>query len=96
MSNIFSASSSRNNNATNSTGRVARISVRDHGPGVPEDALEHLFEPFFRVDDARDRQIGGTGLGLTIAARAVHLHSGTIRAENAAGGGLLVELTLPV
>jgi two-component system sensor histidine kinase CpxA len=81
--------------AANSTGRIARISVRDHGEGVPEDAISHLFEPFFRVDEARDRELGGTGLGLTIAARAIHLHSGTIRAENAAGGGLLVELTLP-
>jgi two-component system sensor histidine kinase CpxA len=73
----------------------AVICVRDHGPGVREDSLQDIFRPFYRVDDDRDRQTGGTGLGLAIAQQAVRLHEGTISAENAQGGGLLVELTLP-
>jgi two-component system sensor histidine kinase CpxA len=74
----------------------AVISVRDHGPGVPEDELTKLFLPFYRVAEARDRQSGGTGIGLAITERAVRLHSGTVIARNAAGGGLLIEIRLPV
>jgi len=73
----------------------AVVRIRDHGPGVPETSLEHIFEPFYRVDDARDRQSGGTGLGLAIAGRAVRLHGGSISARNALSGGLLVEIRLP-
>jgi two-component system sensor histidine kinase CpxA len=74
----------------------AVIKVRDHGAGVPEDALNEIFRPFYRVEDARDRQTGGTGLGLAIAARALRLHGGTIKAANAADGGLIVEMRLPI
>ncbi|RPI21786.1 MAG: HAMP domain-containing protein [Acidobacteria bacterium] len=74
----------------------AVISIRDRGPGVPEDKLQHIFEPFYRVDDARDRRSGGMGLGLAIAGRAVELHGGSIAARNTPGGGLLVEIRLPV
>jgi two-component system sensor histidine kinase CpxA len=77
-------------------GREAIIEIRDHGPGVPSQDLENIFRPFFRVDAARDRQSGGTGLGLAIAARAITLHDGKISAHNAPGGGLLVEIRLPV
>jgi two-component system sensor histidine kinase CpxA len=70
------------------------ISVRDGGPGVPEEALPHLAQPFFRADDSRDSATGGVGLGLAIAQRAVHLHHGTLSAENARPG-LRVTLTLP-
>jgi two-component system sensor histidine kinase CpxA len=73
----------------------AVIRVRDHGPGVPETTLAHLFQPFYRVDDARDRQSGGTGLGLAIAQRAVEVYGGRIIVSNAPGGGLLVETYLP-
>lgn len=76
-------------------GGDAVLSVRDRGPGVPEEALGALFEPFFRVDDARDRQTGGTGLGLAIAARAVRLHGGRIVAANHRDGGLVVTMTFP-
>ncbi len=74
----------------------AVIRVRDHGPGVPEELLDDLFKPFFRVDDSRDRRSGGTGLGLAIAHDAVHRHKGTIRCSNAPDGGLQVRIALPV
>jgi two-component system sensor histidine kinase CpxA len=77
-------------------GAVARIAVRDHGPGVPEEALTSLFEPFYRVAEARDRQSGGAGIGLAITQRAVTLHNGTVRAANVPGGGLEVVLELPL
>jgi signal transduction histidine kinase len=73
----------------------AVIRIRDHGPGVPESALEQLFRPFFRLDESRERSTGGAGLGLAIARRAVQLHGGDIRAENCASGGLEVTITIP-
>ena len=76
-------------------GDGALIRVRDHGQGVPAASLSEIFRPFYRVGDARDRQTGGAGLGLSISQRAVEVHGGTITAANAAGGGLLVEITLP-
>ena len=72
------------------------IRVRDFGPGVPESALGEMFRPFYRVEDARDRSSGGTGLGLSITERAVRLHGGRVRAANALGGGLEIELRLPL
>jgi two-component system sensor histidine kinase CpxA len=73
----------------------AIISVRDRGRGVPPDALEKIFRPFYRTEDARDRQSGGgTGLGLAITERAVHMHGGSITAKNAKDGGLSVEMRL--
>lgn len=73
----------------------ALISVRDYGPGVPEESLTSLFKPFFRVEADRNRNTGGgVGLGLSIAQRAVSVHQGTIRARNA-DPGLLVEIELP-
>jgi two-component system sensor histidine kinase CpxA len=76
-------------------GKYTVIRVRDHGTGVPEESIDEIFRPFYRVEDARDRQTGGAGLGLAIAARAVHLHAGTIKAANAPDGGLIVEIRLP-
>jgi signal transduction histidine kinase len=73
-----------------------KLVVRDHGPGVPEAALPQLFEPFFRVDQARARNTGGAGLGLAITQRAVELHGGRIRAANARPHGLAVRIELPV
>lgn len=71
------------------------VQVRDHGPGVPEDMLPNLFDPFVRVDDARDRASGGYGLGLAIAKRAIQLHGGEISASNDIEGGLTVRMRLP-
>lgn len=77
-------------------GKEAVIRVTDSGPGVPAEALDKLFRPFYRIDDARGRQTGGVGLGLAIAERAVRLHGGTVRVANRPEGGLMVEIRLPV
>lgn len=74
---------------------TATLTVRDHGPGVPEAELAHIFQPFYRVGEARERSSGGVGLGLSIADRTVKLHGGTVRAENVTGG-LLITMELPV
>lgn len=71
------------------------IVVQDRGPGVPADALAHIFEPFYRVEGAQPRDPSGSGLGLAIAARAMRLHRGSARARNLSAGGLEVTLTLP-
>jgi two-component system sensor histidine kinase CpxA len=76
-------------------GSVYRISVRDHGAGVPEESLSSIFDPFYRVEKDRGRTSGGVGLGLAIARRAVELHHGTMRAQNVKPG-LRVEIDLPV
>lgn len=72
------------------------IEIKDKGPGVPEDQLETIFNPFYRVDTSRTKKTGGYGLGLAIAARAVTLHHGVITAKNNEDGGLLVRITLPL
>lgn len=77
-------------------GARAVISVLDKGRGVPQAVLADIFRPFYRVGDARDRQSGGIGLGLSISHRAVQAHGGTVTASNAPAGGLLVEIHLPI
>jgi two-component system sensor histidine kinase CpxA len=74
---------------------TALLAVRDYGPGVPEGELAHIFEPFYRVSEARERSSGGVGLGLSIAERTVKLHGGSIRAANA-HDGLLITIELPL
>lgn len=74
----------------------AVILIRDHGPGVPDSALQNIFEPFFRVEDARDRLSGGAGLGLSITDRVIRAHGGSVRAHNHPDGGLVIELILPL
>src|ERR1022692_2899941 len=74
----------------------AVVSVTDCGSGVPPDALEKLFQPFYRLDDDRGRQTGGVGLGLAITERAVRFHGGRVAAFNRAEGGLRVEIHLPL
>ena len=80
----------------NVTPTHARVVVRDHGPGVPPQELDRIFLPFHRVGLSRDRESGGAGLGLSIAARAASLHGGSIRAVNADGGGLQVTIEIPL
>jgi signal transduction histidine kinase len=74
------------------TDRRVELRVRDYGPGVPEGMLSEIFLPFQRVSNGDSE---GAGLGLAIAERAVTVHGGTIRAANAPGGGLIVEIVLP-
>lgn len=73
----------------------AVISIRDHGPGVTEDALPKLFQPFYRVESDRSKHSGGAGLGLALADRAVRVHAGTIVARNHEHGGLEFVIDLP-
>lgn len=74
----------------------AVLRVSDSGPGVPPGALAKLFEPFYRLDDARERQTGGVGLGLAITQRAMRFHGGKVRASNRDGSGLVVDIRLPL
>ncbi len=70
-------------------------SIEDRGPGVPEAELSAIFDEFYRVDTARTREVGGYGLGLSIARRAIEQHGGSLRAENT-GSGLRLVVRLPV
>ncbi len=75
--------------------RGRSLSVLDRGPGVPEEALERIFAPFYRQDPSRSRATGGVGLGLMIARQIAGLHGGRISAHRRPGGGLAVTLELP-
>lgn len=72
------------------------IEIKDHGPGIPEDQLKKIFNPFYRVDKSREKKTGGYGLGLAIARQAIHLHNGEIQVINQKTGGLKVRITLPL
>ncbi len=72
---------------------VSLIAVTDSGPGIPANEVEHIFRPFYRLDNARSTTTGGFGVGLAITERAVRLHGGSIRAVNREGGGTSVEMT---
>jgi len=71
------------------------IRVVDDGPGIPEEDLASIFEPFFRVDRSRSRKTGGYGLGLSICKRIIEAHGGTISAANNPGRGTTFTITLP-
>jgi len=71
------------------------VAVRDHGPGVPEDALASLFDPYVRLEHGRESNDGGMGLGLGIALRVVEAHGGRLELSNHPGGGLLAAVHLP-
>jgi signal transduction histidine kinase len=76
-------------------GEVLVISVSDEGPGIPEDSLERVFEPFTRLESSRSRETGGAGLGLSIARDIAQAHGGTLKLRNRSAGGLTAELQLP-
>jgi signal transduction histidine kinase len=72
------------------------VAIRDRGPGIPPDALEEVFRPYYRVDKSRNRSTGGVGLGLTVAQGIVQGHGGEIILRNRAAGGLEARIILPV
>ncbi|MBN2965024.1 HAMP domain-containing histidine kinase [Sulfurospirillum sp. T05] len=74
----------------------AKLVVSDNGPGVSEDKIAHLFDRFYRCDEARSRNVQGYGLGLSIAKQIILAHTGTITAHNHATSGLVVVVTLPL
>jgi signal transduction histidine kinase len=74
----------------------AILQVADTGMGIPEDALSHVFERFYRVDKARSRSTGGSGLGLAIVKNMVERNQGTIQAESVAEQGSVFTVTFPV
>ncbi|MGF1610174.1 MAG: ATP-binding protein [Kiloniellales bacterium] len=77
-------------------GRLIEITIDDDGPGIPADKREEVFKPFFRLDQSRNPETGGTGLGLTIARDVVRSHGGDILLEDAPGGGLRARVRLPM
>ena len=77
-------------------GSGVRVVIEDEGPGIPEDDLERVFEPFVRLEASRSRDTGGSGLGLAIARSIVRGHGGDIHLENRSEGGLRTTIALPV
>ena len=77
-----------------STNYVVRVA--DAGPGVPENDLERIFEPFYRTDESRDHRKSGEGIGLAITASVMQRHGGRALARNVAEGGLEIVLSLPL
>lgn len=74
---------------------MLNIAIRDEGPGIPDGDIERVFEPFYRVEASRNRNSGGSGLGLSIARNIAQAHGGTVRLRNLATGGLEATLRLP-
>ena len=79
----------------NASGGKATVRVSDTGPGIPIEALPHIFDRFYRVDKARSREEGGTGLGLAIARWIAEAHGGSIRVEIVPGVGTAFTVELP-
>ena len=74
----------------------AVVTIEDDGPGLPEEELEAVFEPFHRAERSRSRETGGAGLGLTVARQAARAHGGDVTLSNRSDGGLLARLQLPL
>ena len=74
---------------------LIRIVIEDDGPGIPEESLEAVFQPFRRLEDSRNRETGGTGLGLPIARNILRSHGGDVTLANRPGGGIAATITLP-
>ncbi len=75
---------------------LARVEVADDGPGIPPEMMERVFEPFQRLETSRNRETGGTGLGLPIARNILRAHGGDVTLANRTGGGLVATAALPV
>ncbi|MET4541314.1 two-component system OmpR family sensor kinase [Arthrobacter bambusae] len=80
---------------TTPTGSVSVIEIRDHGPGIPDEETNKIFERFYRADTSRTRETGGSGLGLAIVAAIVGSHGGTVRVTETDGGGATMVVSLP-
>jgi signal transduction histidine kinase len=76
-------------------GAAVVIAVRDQGPGIPAEHLARVFEPFYRIESSRNRDTGGTGLGLCIARDIAQAHGGALTLSNLPQRGLQATLTLP-
>jgi signal transduction histidine kinase len=76
-------------------GGAVNIAISDDGPGIPEDDIERVFEPFYRVEGSRNRNTGGSGLGLSIARNIAQAHGGSVRLRNLARGGVEATLRIP-
>lgn len=72
------------------------VKVEDSGVGIPEDALEHIYERFYRVDKSHSREIGGTGLGLAIARNIILMHRGAIKVFSTEGEGTIFNVRIPL
>jgi signal transduction histidine kinase len=72
------------------------VTIKDRGPGIPPEALDDVFRPYYRVDKSRNRSSGGVGLGLTVAQGIIQGHGGEIILKNRTDGGLLARVVLPV
>jgi signal transduction histidine kinase len=77
------------------TGAWAELTVRDHGPGIPQGQLDEIFEPFVQFERPGQRRTGSAGLGLAIARGIVEAHGGHLSARPADGGGSVFEVSLP-
>jgi len=82
--------------AITATAKAIEITIDDDGPGIPEAELPRVFQPFYRVEESRNRDTGGTGLGLAIAQSIVQAHGGELTLANRPGGGLRACIKLPV
>ena len=76
-------------------GGMVRLEIEDDGPGIPEAEIERVFQPFQRLEESRNRETGGTGLGLTIARNILRAHGGDVVLRNRPGGGLTAVASLP-
>jgi signal transduction histidine kinase len=76
-------------------GRTVNVAIADRGPGIPERDIERVFDPFYRVEGSRNRDSGGSGLGLSIARNIAQAHGGAVRLRNLPQGGLEATLVLP-
>jgi len=75
---------------------IVVIDIKDQGPGIADEDLEHVFDPYVRLEESRSRDTGGIGLGLSIARTIIQAHGGDLRLLNREGGGLIARIELPV
>ena len=75
---------------------IAKLSVADHGPGLPAEDIDRIFEPFYRADPSRSRDSGGSGLGLSIVNAVVAAPGGHVKVRETQGGGATFEVDLPL